>query len=134
MNSYEFTYEVRLDDLDYMNIVGNANWLIFLERTRIDLLKAIGFPFSELQKLNIGGVVAESHIKYIRPAKFEDQLTFTITPNDLFEHGFHLTYKAINQLKVVCLTANFKIVIVNQSGRPTPVPEKLRLCLLDSPK
>ena len=134
MSNYEFTYEVRLDDLDYMGIVGNSDWLVFLERARIDLIKTIGLPFSEMQKLGIGGVVAESHIKYIRPAKFEDQLTFSITPDNLFEHGFYLNYKASNQDKKLCLTADFKMVIVNQLGRPTTVPEKLSLGLFGNNK
>lgn len=54
MKTFEFTYSVRLDDLDYMGIVGNANWLTFMERARIEMLDKISFPFSEMIKQNKG--------------------------------------------------------------------------------
>jgi len=54
MEDYNFSYKVRLDDLDYMGIVGNSHWMIFLERARIDLLEQINFSFSEMKKQKIG--------------------------------------------------------------------------------
>ena len=48
--------------------------------------------------------------------------------------GFYLNYKASNQDKKLCLTADFKMVIVNQLGRPTTVPEKLSLGLFGNNK
>jgi len=79
-SSYTSNFKVRLDDLDYMGIVGNAQWLIFLERTRIELLEALGFPFADMQKKGVGGVVARAEVNYLRPARFGDVLSVQTTP------------------------------------------------------
>lgn len=126
MNSYNFTYQVRLDDLDYMNIVGNSEWMIFLERARIDLLEKIKFPFSEMIKIGVGGVVAEAHVKFIKPAFFNDALTINIMPHSPFSKGFKLNYLVTNQENTECLTAELTMVFVDKNGRPTLVPEPIK--------
>jgi acyl-CoA thioesterase FadM len=70
MKEYTFEYTVRLDDLDFMNVVGDNQWLVFLQRARIELMDRIGFPYTEMIRQKIGGVVAENHIRYMRPAVF----------------------------------------------------------------
>ena len=125
MNSYTFTYKVNLDDLDYMGIVGNSDWLIFLERARIDLLEKIELPFSEMVKQKIGGVVEEANIKFIKPAFFDDQLKINIMPHDPFSKGFVLRYFVTNQRGEECLTADITIIFVDQNGVSTDVPKTI---------
>jgi acyl-CoA thioester hydrolase len=130
MTSYTFNYHVRLDDLDYMGIVGNSQWLIFLERARIDLLEKIGFPFSEMMKQKIGGVVAEANIRFIKPAYFNDRLTINLKPQKLFSKGFVLNYIVLNQNNFECLTADITIVFVNHCGKSIKIPEEIKNKLL----
>lgn len=126
MKNYNFTYKVRLDDLDYMGIVGNSNWMIFLERARIDLLEKAEFPFSEMMKNKIGGVVAEANIKFIKPAFFDDQLKIDITPHSPFSKGFKLKHRVLNQREVECLTAEITIIFVDEHGKSINIPENIR--------
>jgi acyl-CoA thioester hydrolase len=127
MNTYMFNYKVRLDDIDYMGIVGNSQWLIFLERARIDLLEKIGFPFSEMMKQKIGGVVSEANLKFLRPAIFDDELKINIMPHSPFSKGLYLKYVVENQKVIECLTADIKIVFVDQHGKSTNMPEHIRI-------
>jgi acyl-CoA thioester hydrolase len=131
MKNYAFSYNVRLDDLDYMGIVGNSNWLTFLERARIDLLEKVGFPFSEMMKQKIGGVVAEANIKFIKPALFNDQLKIAITPHSPFRKGIMLKYIVTNQKELECLQAEITIVFVDQYGKSISIPENIKNKLLD---
>jgi acyl-CoA thioester hydrolase len=126
VNRYNFTYQVRLDDLDYMNIVGNSQWMIFLERARIDLLEKIGFPFSEMMKMGVGGVVAEAHVKFIKPAFFNDKLTISIMPHSQFSKGFKLKYLITNQESAECLDAELTMVFVDKNGKSTLIPEPVK--------
>ncbi|TAK71559.1 MAG: acyl-CoA thioesterase [Gammaproteobacteria bacterium] len=125
MNVYEFSYPVRLDDLDYMGIVGNSNWLTFLERSRIDLLDKVGFPFSEMMKNKIGGVVAEANVKFLKPAFFGDTLKIKVSPHSPFKKGLLLQYIVENQKNELSLTAEIKIIFVDESGRATKMPDKI---------
>jgi len=131
MEDYNFSYKVRLDDLDYMGIVGNSHWMIFLERARIDLLEQINFSFSEMKKQKIGGVVAESNIKFLRPAFFDDQLEITIRPHSLFSKGFILNYKVKNQKNIECLSAEITMIFVDFDGKSIKIPDGIRNKLFD---
>ncbi len=126
MENYIFKYKVRLDDLDYMGLVGNSQWMIFLERARIDLLEKINFPFSEMKKQKIGGVVAETNIKFLKPAFFDDVLEIKIQPHSPFSKGLVLNYKIQNQNNVECLFAEIKIIFVDEYGKTIQMPESIR--------
>ena len=41
MKTFTFDYPVRHDDLDFMAIIGNAEWITILTRARIELLDRI---------------------------------------------------------------------------------------------
>lgn len=126
MEDYFFNYKVRLDDLDYMGIVGNSQWMIFLERARIDLLEIVNFPFSEMKKQQIGGVVAEANIKFLKPAFFDDKIEINIQPHSPFSKGFILNYKIKNQHNCECLSAEIKIIFVDSNGKSIQIPENIR--------
>ena len=125
MKSYIFNYPVRLDDLDFMGIVGNAEWITLLTRARIDLLEIIEFPFSEMMKQKVGGVVVELNVKYLKPASFGDQLKIKIIPDNPFKKGLVLKYSVENQNNNECLLADVKIMFVDFNGKPTGMPEKI---------
>jgi len=125
MSKYIFNYNVRLDDLDYMGIVGNAHWVTILERARIELLEKISFPFSEMLKRKVGGVVAEAHIQYRKPAYFNDLLSVSVTPLDPFAKGLYLQYRVDNQKSEECISAKIKIVFVDAAGQPVNMPDEI---------
>ncbi len=126
MKSFEFQYRVRLDDLDFMGVVGDERWLTFLQRARIELLEQIGFSYQEMTRRKIGGVVAENHIKYLRPATYGEQLTVQVTPHDPFKLGLSLSYAVRNASGVQCITSQMKLIFIDgESGRPTRMPEEI---------
>lgn len=124
-----FNYKVRLDDLDYMGLVGNSHWLTFLERARIELLETIGFPFSTMMKNKIGGVVSEAKIKFIKPAFFDDEVKISIEPHSPFNKGIILRYLVTNQRDEECLNADITIIFVDASGKSINIPDDIRIRL-----
>lgn len=134
MENYNFRYKVRLDDLDYMGIIGNSQWMVFLERARIDLLEKINFPFSEMKKQKIGGVVSEVSIKYLRPSFFDDELEINIKPHSPFSKGLILNYNIKNQNNIECLSAEITIIFVGGDGKSIKIPEIIRNKLFNEKK
>lgn len=125
MQSYTFEYSIRHDDLDFMGIVGNAEWITLLTRARIDLLDRINFPLSEMIRQKIGGVVSEMSVKYLKPARFGDKIAITITPTSRFEKGLVLHYSIQNQNNNQCLSADVTMIFINHEGKPTTTPEPI---------
>ncbi|MCC6864657.1 MAG: acyl-CoA thioesterase [Ignavibacteria bacterium] len=57
---------------DNMGIVNNARYLEYFEAGRNTLLRELGFPYTEIEKLHYGLPVIEAHAKYISTAKYDD--------------------------------------------------------------
>ena len=75
MNHTKAYYRVIFGDTDAMKIVYNANYLRFFEIGRNEFLRELGFPYAELnEKYDLHFPLAESHVKYRKPAWYDDML------------------------------------------------------------
>ena len=76
----EFRWPVRVywEDTDAGGIVFYANYLKFLERARTEWLRSLGISQRVLRE-ETGGmfVVSETSVRYLRPAKLDDELIVT---------------------------------------------------------
>jgi len=82
-----FHHPVRVywEDTDAGGIVFYANYLKFFERARTEWLRALGH--SQQEMVDTTGcmfVVQETRVRYVRPARLDDQLTITV---DVRERG-----------------------------------------------
>ena len=80
MDKATFSWPIRVywEDTDAGGIVFYANYLKFFERARTEWLRSFGIEQQQL-KLTTGGmfVVAETSVKYLRPARLDDELIVT---------------------------------------------------------
>ena len=66
---------VYYEDTDASGIVYYANYLRFIERGRTDLLRLLGVTHSSVKKRDqISFVVRQCNIKYLQPARLDDEL------------------------------------------------------------
>ena len=75
-----FTWPLRIywEDTDAGGIVFYANYLKFFERARTEWLRSVGIEQHQLLQ-RTGGmfVVAETSLRYLRPARLDDELIVT---------------------------------------------------------
>lgn len=57
---------------DNMGIVNNGRYLEYFEAGRNNLLRELGYPYTDLEKLHYGLPVIEAHANYISTAKYDD--------------------------------------------------------------
>lgn len=70
-------YRVPYADTDQMQVVYYANYLVYFERVRNELLRASGLSYRDLEEQGIALPVAESHVNYHAPARYDDLLQIT---------------------------------------------------------
>ena len=75
----EFSIQTRvyLEDSDAQGIVYYVNYLKFMERARTELLRELGFDFQQLQKQQGHFVVHSLDVRYLKPARVDDNLQIT---------------------------------------------------------
>ena len=76
-----FTFRIRVywEDTDAAGIVFYANYLKFFERARSEWLRSLGFEQEGLRAgEGIAFVVAETSVRYRRPARLDDVLDVSV--------------------------------------------------------
>ncbi len=72
---HEITYRVPYADTDQMAVVYYANYLEYFERSRTEMLRDAGLPYSALEAQGIYLPVAEASLKYLASAHYDELLT-----------------------------------------------------------
>lgn len=66
--------KVRYAETDAMAIVHHANYYIYFEVAREDLIRESGISYKDLEDKGIMMPLIETHCKYIEAAKYDDDL------------------------------------------------------------
>jgi acyl-CoA thioester hydrolase len=75
MEPLETRLRVRYAETDQMGVVYYANYLVWMEVGRVELCKALGFSYRDMERED--GVllaVAEATCRYRSPARFDDEV------------------------------------------------------------
>ena len=73
---HEISYRVPYADTDRMGVVYHANYLVYFERGRNEMLREAGLPYSEMERRGVIFPVSEAFCRYHAPAYYDDLLTF----------------------------------------------------------
>lgn len=74
---HTISYRVPYADTDQMQVVYYANYLVYFERIRNELLRASGLTYREVEAQGYALPVREAHVSYHAPATYDDLLTIT---------------------------------------------------------
>ncbi len=75
MLTQEFKIRVRYSETDQMGFVYYGNYAAYLEVGRVETLRAMGYPYKELEDKGIMLPVVNLTINYKKPAVYDDLLT-----------------------------------------------------------
>jgi len=76
---FRFPVRVYWEDTDAGAVVFYANYLKFFERARTEWLRSLGFSQEAMrQRDGVMFVVAETRLRYLRPARLDDVLEITV--------------------------------------------------------
>jgi acyl-CoA thioester hydrolase len=121
---WKTTLHVRGYELDSFGHVNHAVYISYLEHARWELLREEGITLEQFQKWSRWPVIAALEARYLRPAFLGDELQVNtyITEGGRSRFSFD---QSIFRGEEKIFTATVHAVMVNEKGRPTPVPEEL---------
>ncbi len=95
IKTHKITIVPRYAETDQAGVIHNSVYPVWFEMGRTELLRVNGMAYKDLEKAGIFFVVAELHIKYRQPARYDEQLqletTFTGVTAGKIEHSYKLT-------------------------------------------
>lgn len=117
-------YRVRYFDADPMGYCNNANYPKFYEMGRDELFREIGLPYTEVEKAGFMLPLADLHVKYIKPSKYDDLLTILTTVTEYPTAKIIFNYSIHNQNNELINEGYTTLVFVDKiSRRPVRMPD-----------
>jgi acyl-CoA thioester hydrolase len=118
---------VRYAETDKMGVVYYANYLVWFEVARADLLRSLGWTYREMEIAGISLPVIEAHCQYLRPARYDDEIDVKTKGRMLSPVRMEFEYHVIRKTDQT-IAAHGKTVhaAVDAAGKPCRLPARVR--------
>jgi acyl-CoA thioester hydrolase len=124
MYTTETNIRVRYGETDQMGYAYYANYALYFEVGRTEMLRSLGFTYREWEEKGILLPVKSLSIDYISPARYDDLLTIRTTVIELPSARITFGYEVLNEKKQLICTGRTVLVFVDAaSRRPSRPPE-----------
>jgi acyl-CoA thioester hydrolase len=126
-----FTWAVRVyyEDTDLGGVVYYANYLKFLERARSEWLRHLGVSQSRLLEAErLLFAITAVEVRYLKPARFEDELTVTVELDRLRRASMSFRqeiYRGGDGQELLCTAQVTAACLDADTMRPRPLPAHL---------
>ena len=129
---HDTTVRVRYAETDQMGVVYHANYLIWFEVGRVELMRAMGFEYKTMEtEDDCHIVVAEAHCRYEKPARYDEVLRVRTRIAEWRNRIVKFSYEIFRGTDDVLLATGCTThVICGRNGRPKALPPKYRNVLL----
>lgn len=122
---HETKIEVRYYETDGQGIVHHSNYFQYFELARVEMLKAFGYDYADLERDGIFLVVHSISCKYHLPAKFGDTLTITTTVERATSARIDHSYRVTREDALIA-EGKSTIACVDSKGVVQRMPEFLQ--------
>lgn len=121
------TVRVRYAETDKMGVVYYANYLVWFEIGRTDLLRSLGWTYKSMEEAGVSLPVIEAHCAYHRSAKYDDEMDVRTEGRMLSPVRMEFTYQVVRREdQVVAASGRTVHAALDPSGKPTRLPERIR--------
>lgn len=125
---HDATLRVRYAETDQMGVVYHANYLIWFEVGRVELMRAMGFEYKKMEtEDDCHIVVVEAHCRYEKSARYDQVLRIRTRIAEWRNRIVKFSYEVFLDGNDVALATGYTThVICGRDGRPKALPPKYR--------
>lgn len=124
MTSHTITIRVRYPEVDPMGYLHHSRFLQYFEMGRVELLRAMGVAYADLERAGVFFVVTKAEVKYRAPARYDDELTLVTTVKRQTTVRIDHEYRLMKG-EVLLAEAGTTIACVDRNGEVQMIPEPL---------
>jgi acyl-CoA thioester hydrolase len=127
----ETRVRVRYAEVDRMGYAWHGHYLAYFEQARTDWLRVRGASYRALEDDGTLLVVAETGVKFLRPAGYDDELVITARLAEMRGPRIRFEYDVRRDARL--LATGFTVLAsADKTGRPCRPPELLRRLAKDA--
>ena len=127
----EARVRVRYAETDQMGVVYHANYLVWFEVGRVELIRAIGLNYKDLEREEgCALAVVEVTARYKAPARYDDDLAIRASLKAVRGPVIRFEYKVVRLADEMLLCEGESVhVVVGSDMKLRPMPERLKRLL-----
>jgi acyl-CoA thioester hydrolase len=134
---HDTTVRVRYAETDQMGVVYHANYLVWFEVGRVELMRALGVEYKKMESEDdCHIVVADVHCRYLESARYDEILRVRTRISESRSRIVKFAYEVFREADGTLLaTGGTTHVICGSNGKPKSMPHKYRIQLaaMDAP-
>jgi acyl-CoA thioester hydrolase len=124
MIEHAISIRVRYPEVDAMGYLHHSRYLQYFEMGRVELLRASGVSYADLERQGIFFVVVKVEVRYKAPARYDEELTLTTRiarqTTVRIDHGYEL-----RRGETLLAEATTTIACVDRDGQVRQIPGDL---------
>jgi acyl-CoA thioester hydrolase len=122
---HDLAIRVRYAETDRMGLLHHANYLVYFEMGRTELLRSRGVSYRDIEDSGFLLVIIDLGCKYKRPARYDDLLTLRTSVQRITHVKIVHRYELFRDGELLA-EGHSTLACIDRDGRPQPLPELLR--------
>ena len=121
---------VRYAETDKMGVVYYANYFVWFEVGRTDLLRHAGWTYREMEREGFSLPVIEAHCEYHQSARYDDELEVQTSGERVSPVRIAFQYAVVRPSdETLVATGRTVHATIGRDGRPCRLPERVATVL-----
>lgn len=125
MTSGEIQIRVRYAETDRMGLLHHANYLVYFEQARTELLRVAGAAYKDMEDQGYLLVITRAEVKFRSPGRYDDVLTIRTHVERITSVRIDHRYEVLCEGRLIAEGAT-TLACVDRDGRPQALPDYLR--------
>jgi acyl-CoA thioester hydrolase len=121
----EIQIRVRYAETDQMGFLHHANYLIYFELGRVELLRSSGLNYKDIEAQGFFLVIARAQVRYHRPARYDDLLVLRTHVVRATGARIDHRYELLRDDELIA-DGETTLACVDRAGKLQRIPEMLR--------
>ena len=118
---------VRYAETDKMGVVYYANYFVWFEVARADLLRSLGWTYRDMEHAGVTLPVIEAQCEYRRPARYDDEIEVRTKGRMLSPVRMEFTYEIVlRDDQSIAASGRTIHAALDHAGKPCRLPDRIR--------
>ena len=121
----ETRLRVRYAETDQMGVVYHANYFVWFEVGRVELMRELGVSYREMEQEGCMIAVVDVRCRYKSPARYDDELVVRTQLKNVRETLVHFSYELVRASDGTLLAeAETTHIVIDNEMKVSSLPEK----------
>lgn len=122
---HETKVRVRYGETDQMGVVYYGRYAEYFEVSRAEMIRQLGYSYSEMEADGVIMPVTEMRVRYLRPALYDEMLTLKAILREVPDRRITIVTQVLNEAGKLCVEGVVTLAFVDKAlGKAVSAPRK----------